>query len=103
MLQNNVLLVVMVLPKPIQDVHYERLPTRLQWSRLCGTVDIIECLSKREIKGRGGHHSVKMVTAVWPLQRIRCVMERLRMPHKVAKLFNRMIIKPWNSFFAWAG
>ena len=49
MLQDNVLDVVMVLPKHIQDVHYERLPTRLQWSKLCGTIDIIECISKREI------------------------------------------------------
>ena len=58
----------MVFPKPIQDVHYERLQTRLRWSRLYGTVYIIECISKREIKERGGHHSVKMVTAVWPQQ-----------------------------------
>ena len=67
-LQNNVLDVVMVLPKHIQDVHYERLPTSLQWSKLCGTTNIIESISEREIMGRGGHHSVKMVTAVWPQQ-----------------------------------
>ena len=69
----------MVLPKPIQDVHYERLPTRLQWSRLCGTVDIIECISKREIKGRGGHHSVKMVTAAWRQQAKKSADEGLQM------------------------
>ena len=87
-----------VLPKHIQDVHYERLPTRLQWSKLYGTINIIECISKREVMGRGGHHSVKMVTAVWPRQMIRCVMERLRMLHKAANLFNGMIAEPWNSF-----
>ena len=92
-----------VLPTRTQFVHYERLPTRLQWSKLCGTIHIIECISKRDIRGRGGHHSVKMVTGVWPLQMIRCVMERMRMPHKAVNLFNGIIAEPWNSFSAPTG
>jgi len=56
------------LPKHIQVVHYETLPTRLQWFKLCGSINIIDFISKRETMARGGHHSVKMVTAVWPQQ-----------------------------------
>jgi len=66
--QHNVLEVVLVLPKHIQVVHYETLPTRLQWFKLCGSINIIDFISKRETMARGGHHSVKMVTAVWPQQ-----------------------------------
>ena len=50
--------------------------------------------------GRGGHHFVKMVTAVWPLQMVSSVMQRLRMPHNVTNLFNDLITEPWNSFSA---
>ena len=69
------------MPKHIQVVHYETLPTRLQWFKLCGSINFMDFISKRETMARGGHHSVKMVTAVWPQTMMRVVIECLCMPH----------------------
>ena len=39
-------------------------------SPIVRSIDIIKSIRKRKKIARGGHHSVKMVTAVWPQQDI---------------------------------
>ena len=44
----------------------------------------------------GGHHFVKMVTAVRPQQLMRSVIECLCMPNHFANLFEDVLAEPWD-------